>query len=140
MIYQERITTIVNEFFSKYDQNILAAGSYQLHDGVYVNVEEYITQNRKDRFFEMHKKYIDVQYIISGEEIITLCKPEVLIERTPYDINRDIVFFENQIEGMDYYLNAGRFLIIQNGIAHMPCVAVNNNQNVKKAVFKIPVK
>ena len=41
-------------------------------DNLYATVSEYITKNEEDAKFEAHQKYIDIQYVISGKEIMSI--------------------------------------------------------------------
>lgn len=70
-------------------------GTYEL-DGrnVYAMVQSYATGGKEKGFFEAHRKYIDIQYTISGSERIAwrqlkTCKPEI---RTPYSPEKDVEF------------------------------------------------
>lgn len=114
-------------------------GRFDLKNGMYVNIESYTTQLREDRRFEAHKRYIDVQYMIFGLELITVNPVDNLDCIVPYDQERDISFYKNEAKGIDKMLRDGEFLIIKPGEAHMPCVCVNEQRNVRKAVIKIPV-
>ena len=114
-------------------------GRHELGNGVYVNIESYTTQARSERKFEAHKKYIDIQYMIEGEELITVCNTEFLKISDLYDSDKDIEFYTNELKGEDYSITPGEFIILKPGEAHMPCVCLNGIQKVRKAVFKIPV-
>ena len=37
-------------------------------DNLYAPVSEYLTKNEEDAMFEAHRKYIDIQYVITGSE------------------------------------------------------------------------
>lgn len=135
----KQISEVAYNFLRDFKPSEYADGRYELEKGVYVNIETYETQERKERKFEIHEKYIDVQYIIDGEELITLARVADLILQDAYDSQRDIAFYQTGVQGKDYYVGKGRFLIIKTGVAHMPCVCVNGKQTVRKAVVKIPV-
>ena len=51
----------------------LEKGSYEI-DGknIFVNIVEYDTCEKEDRFWEAHKKYIDIHFMIKGRERIEL--------------------------------------------------------------------
>ena len=135
----KKISEVAYNFLNSFDSAEYADGRYELADGVYVNIETYETQERKDRRFEFHKKYIDVQYIVEGEELITLARIEELTLQDGYDHQRDIAFYQTSVKGKDNYVGKGQFLVIETGVAHMPCVCVNEKQTVRKVVVKIPV-
>ena len=48
-----------------------ADGKYEIAgDEIFASVMTYTTAPENEKKFELHRKYIDIQYIISGEEII----------------------------------------------------------------------
>ena len=60
-------------------------------DNLYAPVSEYLTKNEEDARFEVHQKYIDIQYVIKGVELMNIApvssKKDVLV---PYDATKDI--------------------------------------------------
>lgn len=114
-------------------------GKHELGNGVYVNIESYVTQERNSRQFENHNKYIDIQIMLDGEEIIEVCPVENMVASIPYDVERDVTFFTNNKIGTQHFLKKGEYLIIYPGQAHMPCVNVKEATWVRKAVIKIPI-
>lgn len=134
---------IVSEFVASFLQNgnvfNYNDGFYSLDEGIKLSIETYRTEYRKNRQFESHMKYLDVQFIIDGEELIAIADKNDLTEKTEYDSNKDIVFYKELVEGKDIYLCSGMFAIFDTNDAHMPCICVNNISKVRKAVFKIPV-
>lgn len=55
-------------------------------DNVYVNAAEYDTHPLEGAQMEAHRKYIDVMWMVSGEEIIGYCPVDELTDITmPYD-------------------------------------------------------
>lgn len=114
-------------------------GRYELQNGVYANVETYISEPREERRFENHRKYIDVQIIIEGEEFIELFPVNEFSEDSLYDDEKDISFFSNNEVGNKIKLSKGDSLVIFPGQAHMPCVQTDVSAKVKKAVIKIPI-
>lgn len=138
----ERVKAISKEaydFMIRLQTDVIGDGRYELQNGVYANVETYMSQPREARKFENHRKYIDVQIIIEGEEFIELFPVEKFSENGCYDDEKDISFFCNCKKGTNIKLSKGDSLIIFPGQAHMPCVQTDESVKVKKAVIKIPV-
>ena len=128
------------EFLSKLKDETPAEGRYDLADGVFVNIQSYKTCERSTRQFEAHRDYIDLQYIISGREIIVVEDTEVLRKHgTAKEYTPDIEFFFDHGAGKAYTLNPGDYLILRPQDAHMPCVCVDKPEEAVKAVVKIPV-
>ena len=127
------------QFLISFDPSQYEDGRIELGNNMYVNIESYNTQIRSERRYEAHRKYIDIQYMIQGEEIITVAPVSNLKVIDSYNESRDIEFYEGNLTGMDYSLRSGEFLILKPGEGHMPCVALNGKQQVRKAVVKVPV-
>ncbi len=115
-------------------------GKYQLENGAYVSVQEYTTKARIDAKYEAHKKFIDIQLILSGREIIAVTPIEKMEIRDQYNEEKDVAFFQHNDECTDYLLEAGDFLILYPQDVHMPAVCVNEKSPVRKIVVKVPVK
>jgi YhcH/YjgK/YiaL family protein len=106
-------------------------------DNVYAPVSEYLTKNEADAKYEAHQKYIDIQYVVSGKELIGIApmsqKLEVL---EPYDSTKDVEFLtvskvENHVALPD------RFFIFFPEDAHRPGLKDGENSPVRKVVVKV---
>ncbi len=80
--------------------------------------QHYNTHPFNPQKFETHKKYIDIQYLVSGSEKIYLGSPDEMTTVVPYNETKDIAFLEGR--GHDITLNAGDFMIIWPHEAHAP--------------------
>ena len=135
----KRLSVDAYEFLKSFKPENYADGQHKLKNGMYVNIESYTTKLREERKFETHEKYIDVQYMISGRELITVCPMEDLKCIEPYNKEQDVAFYKNEAKGVDKLLTKGEFLIFKPSEAHMPCICVDEPENVRKSVIKIPV-
>ena len=133
------LSLVAYKFLQDFNSDDYPDGRYELSDRCYVNIESYSTQSREERRFEAHQKFIDVQYMISGQEIITVCPVTELEICEAYASDKDIVFYRNEPKGIDYILSENDFLIFRPGEGHMPCICINQKEIVRKAVIKIPV-
>ena len=115
-------------------------GKYELEDGAYVSVQEYTTKARKDAKYEAHKKFIDIQMILSGKEIIAVTPIDKMEIAEEYKDEKDVMFFKHNDECTDYVLEDGDFVILYPEDVHMPGVCVNEKSFVRKIVVKVPVK
>lgn len=123
------------EFLAKTDFSKLEDGRHVINDYMYVNVETY--QTKEDALFEAHRDYIDIQYIISGEEKIGVTKYSDCKENTPYDKERDIEFLNGK--GEFYPMRTGDYMILYPTDAHKPSISLNEKATVRKAVVKVRV-
>ena len=128
------------EFIKNHDLASLEIGRYDLENGSYVLIQSYTTKLRNTAKYESHEKYYDIQYVISGKEIISIIPVEKLTIAQEYDTEKDITFYENSFDGIDHVLTDGDFLIIAPCDGHMPGICANAQSTVKKAVFKVPVR
>ena len=114
-------------------------GIYELEGkDLFINVSEYITKNEDDTKFEAHIEYIDIQYVVSGEERIGVLPLEKTKEIIPYDSSKDIAF--QTAENSNYrFATPERFFIFFPEDAHRPGVKSDNNSNVRKVVVKIKI-
>jgi YhcH/YjgK/YiaL family protein len=116
-----------------------APGKYELDgDKLFVMFQEYPTKHLAQCRFESHRKYIDIQFVLSGAEMMGHAFVETLKVVDPYDAAKDVAFYEG--EGGLCRVNAGMFAVFFPDDAHMPCVAINHPQPVRKAVFKVAVE
>lgn len=109
-----------------------------LSDNIYANVEEYTTKDVG--YFEAHKDYLDIQILLSGEEIIEYTPLEGLSVKESYDKSRDIAFYydgKNHVTPIK--LEEGLFTVLYPQDAHKPQLKYKTNQKVKKVVVKIKV-
>lgn len=104
---------------------------------VFANIQNYNTKTSDSVYTEFHKKYIDIQYMISGKETIYLNGTAPKINE--FDTANDIGFI-----GVDdvspVQLTAGEFVIIFPGELHKPCCISESSCFVKKAVVKIDIR
>ena len=114
---------------------------YDLIDEDFVNVETYTTKLLSDAKFETHNNYVDVQLLLDGCERIYVNSREGLSEVAPYSPERDITFYQDDIDGADYVtLDGTNFVLLYPHEAHAPQVAsVEGVSIVKKAVAKIRI-
>lgn len=116
-------------------------GRYEL-DGkdLYANIDSYETKPENGALFEAHKKYIDLQVIMTGEEKIGWASPDALKPDGDFNEEKDIGFF-NGAEDSWITVKNGNFVILFPEDAHKPCITVDGNSKfVKKIVFKIACK
>lgn len=107
-------------------------------DKAFLSASTYETKCWYDCKFEAHRKYIDIQYVVSGTEDIYLCDSASLKVKEDFTPGGDIAFYADCEEYHVAHLSAGDFVIIYPGEAHMPCVApAETPATVTKAVAKI---
>ena len=114
-------------------------GKYEiLGDKVFAIVQEYLSKPKSEGKFEAHRKYIDIQYVVEGEELIGVGNIENFAEVTEYDNEKDIVFLKQKTSERPVMIDvqAKEFTIFTSNDAHMPSIAAKNPSHVKKVVVK----
>ena len=120
----------------------LAAGETFRRDltgGNFALEQVYLTKPREQGTFETHRKYVDVQVILEGEEYMLVTHPGSLTVRDPYNPERDAMFYQDAAHGSTLHLRPGDAAIYFPEDAHMGALQVAGSLLVRKAVIKVPV-
>ena len=102
---------------------------------VFFNLDEYETKPTQK--LEAHKKYIDIQVVITGEEYMGYINIENTTVTEEYDETRDVMFLNGKVDKV--LATNKNFVIFYPEDAHMPALSVEEPKKVKKAIFKISV-
>lgn len=106
-------------------------------DNVFFNCQTVKTQPVEERFFEGHKKYIDIQIVINGEEKIGYSTRSNVVRTTPWNRETDFEKYEGSVDHL-FELNGDTFIILFPEEPHMPLIhGEKGPMEIKKAVFKI---
>ena len=101
--------------------------------------QSYETAPAAEKRFEAHRRYLDIQYILSGEEVIHYALAERLEISEPYHDERDVMFFRDGGASSATLLRAGDFAIYFPHDAHQPGCFHTTPVAVRKIVIKIAV-
>jgi len=104
----------------------------------YILVQEGETYPLEQGLYEAHRKYIDVQIVLKGEETVGWQGLSGLKECEPYSEEKDIVFFDG--EGIPIRIKEGMFYLAGLQDAHKPCRYIGKQGSYRKIVLKIPVQ
>jgi YhcH/YjgK/YiaL family protein len=131
----ERITKAL-QYLSQTDFSSVEPGTYEIDgENIFALVQEYSTRPSSSAKWESHKKYIDIQYIVSGKEKIGFTDSKKVIVIQEYHQNNDIVLYKG--EGNYFIAEEGQFAIFFPTDLHMPQLALNIPREVKKVVVKV---
>ena len=116
----------------------LANGRYPIDgDNVYAIVTEAPTKDYDKTAFESHRKYIDLQYVITGIENMGRAPLASVTVSKPYNESTDLANYTG--EGKIYTIPQGSFMLFFPSDAHRPNITPGGNKVVKKIVIKIKV-
>ncbi len=111
-------------------------------DRLFAGVDCYETKSRAAAKLETHRKYVDIQVLLSGEEVIEIFPKQELTVSEPYNPEKDAEFYRAPENApVKITLRPGQFLVFFPEDAHMPCLMTSNTpQAVKKVVIKVAVE
>lgn len=114
----------------------LSTGRHDIDgDNVYASVTENPTKDFDSTMWESHRKYIDLQYVISGKEKIGVASPQKLVIIKVYDATKDVANYSGN--GKVYRAEPGTFFLFFPSDAHRPNIADGDKKADKKIVIKI---
>ncbi len=125
---------LVFDFIKNNDLAAMECGKYELNGNkVFFNLQEYETKHVQK--LEAHKKYIDIQVVIKGEEYMGWTNINNTNVTEQYDEEKDVMFLEGNVSNLK--ADNKVFLIFYPEDAHMPALCIDEPRQVKKAIFKI---
>ena len=110
-------------------------------DRLFAIADSYHTKARDAGKLETHRKYVDIQMLVSGSETLEVFPKHELSVSEPHNSEKDAEFYHIPAEhGIKINLTPGRFAVFFPEDAHMPCIMTGNSpQPVKKIVIKFAV-
>lgn len=123
--------------FLKQSKPDIENGVYQLNPHVKAIVSEYDTKRVNEYGYEAHKKFIDIQCVLKGEEKVCCLPIEKLKETKPYSEEIDAAFYDANTQTQKMIIGNGYFAIFFPQDGHMPQLCVDEPQIVKKVVVKV---
>lgn len=124
------------DFLLNTDLSKLTEGRYDIDgDNAFALVQVYDTKPLEESVFEAHKQFVDIQYMVEGEEYIgygTLKNKKVI---EAYSEENDCVLYRGETDLIK--LTVGMFAILYPQDLHMPRVSSNGSTAVKKIVVKV---
>ena len=128
------------EFIKEAVEKDFSAGRYELNgEELFASVQEYTTKPESEGAFEGHEKYIDIQYIVAGEERIDVTPIGDAVISKPYDPEKDIAFYGDVTAAARLILKPNAYAIFFPADIHKPGLAASAQQSVKKIVVKVKI-
>lgn len=125
------------DFLRTTDLNALEPGRYSLAgDALFALAQVYNTKPMSEGFWEAHRRYIDLQFIVQGIERIGYA-PLHRMQLASHDEQRDLSVLNG--EGDLLTLTEHCFMLLWPEDAHMPGLQADQSEPVRKIVFKIAV-
>lgn len=116
----------------------LADGRHEVDgDNLFFSLQSYESKPINDTP-EAHREYIDIQFLIQGQEKIGVAPLEDMTEEIEARPESDIWFYHGDVD--EITLSGNRFAVFFPGDAHAPCIAINQPEPCRKCVVKVRVK
>jgi YhcH/YjgK/YiaL family protein len=123
-------------FIREHDLTAMPAGKYPIDgENVFATITEDPSKDLEKTNWESHRKYLDLQYIVSGEEVLGIYPSAKATVTKQYDEKRDAVNYS--ATGKLYHSVPGTFFLFFPSDAHRPNITPGGNKLVKKLVIKI---
>lgn len=125
------------EFLTTTDLKAIASGKHEIDsDKIFAIVQEYETKEESECVLEGHHKYIDIQYVISGVELMGFA-PLTNQKMVEEDLEKDYTFYEGDTSLLR--VEEGMFTLFFPEDLHRPCVKAGVVSKVKKVVVKVKI-
>lgn len=140
--YQGEIWKKAFEFLEALKPDAEDAMHTLIENELTARVMSYQTKSPDDAVLEAHRKFIDIQMLLDGEEIIGWYRQETLNVKTPYNEIKDVEFYyPPQEPATQILLTPKVFTVLYPQDAHQPQLrAATEAQPVKKVVLKVAVQ
>ncbi|MFI3406935.1 N-acetylneuraminate anomerase [Citrobacter braakii] len=113
-------------------------GRYELQgDNIFMNVMQFATQSPEQKKAELHREYIDIQVLLSGEERILFGMTDSARQCEEMHVEDDYQLCSQIADEQAMVLKPGRFVIFMPGEPHKPGCVVQAPMDIKKVVIKV---
>lgn len=127
------------EFINSNDLSKFSKGIHNIDsENFFVNIVEYNSKNEDLGFWEAHKKYLDIHFMINGCERIKMNFIDNMVQEN-YKEDDDFLSIKSGRENSYVDLYEGDFLVCYPHDVHMTALKIEESIYVKKAIFKIKI-
>lgn len=112
----------------------------ELGGGVFALEQAYTAKPVAEGKWESHLSYIDVQVVVSGDELMEVTDVSRLRVAENFTPEKDLLFYHSYAEGSVLRVRAGELAVFYPADAHKPSLAAGSPAaSVRKTVVKVPV-
>lgn len=125
------------EWMAQVDPDALTSGEKVVIDGddIFATLFRIDTLPREQSQLEGHRNYADIQFVLSGQEMVGYAQEGTVPVTVPYDPGKDIGFWNGDWDTMT--VHAGEFYIVWPQDLHAPRVACGSPAPVTRLVVKV---
>ena len=109
-------------------------------EDVFAIVQHHTTHAVQEAHYEVHRQYIDLQYIQPGREVIYWAPLELLTDVImPFDAEKDAALYGYVREGVPLFMQRGHFAVFFPSDDHIPSCNWRQSAEVQKVVVKVRI-
>ncbi|WP_160691429.1 YhcH/YjgK/YiaL family protein [Clostridium sp. C2-6-12] len=126
------------EFLKNNNLKELSIGKHEIEgEKIFALVQEYNTEKEEEKKWESHEKYIDIQLIVEGQEVMGYAPISYLNKEEDLRPEKDMIFYEETSKGSNIKFINDEYAIFFPEDAHKPGCALNECSKVRKIVVKV---
>ena len=126
------------EFLENGDMGRLGPGKHSIKgDDIVAVVQKYDTVPGKDNIWEGHRDYIDIQVVLSGNEIMEWANIADAGKDVTYKESNDHFYFNEVRDGTECKCKKNYFMILWPEDLHKPKCIWNKSENIDKVIIKV---
>ena len=126
------------EFLKNNNLKELSLGKHEIEgEKIFALVQEYITQNEEEKKWESHKKYIDIQLIVQGQEVMGYVPISYLNVEEDLRPEQDMIFYKETAKGSNIKFSNDEYAIFFPEDGHRPGCALDECSKIRKIVVKV---
>lgn len=126
------------DFLEKLNAAEAAPGRYEIDgDKICAMIQQYDTQQEENLLWEYHERYLDIQYILSGEETILWTNQSDLTDCSEFNKEKDSAVSSCRCTCTPVLLKPGQLAILAPQDAHKPKCIAGKSCPVTKVVVKV---
>lgn len=138
-VLTERVNSAVNYVKSLDCNNLPVGKKIVVNENFFYTVQSYDTKDESECRLESHRRYIDIQMMISGRERLDFVDISRLTLQEQYDEDHDVFFWNAPLNMSSTILSKGSCIVLYPESAHRGAVKINDSEHVLKIVGKVKV-
>jgi len=127
------------DYLAEWDKGILEEGVHPIRgEDMYARLMQLKTKRKDEQPAEKHERYIDIHYVLEGEELIGWARDDGSYRpEQPYDTDNDYALY-GEIQGETAIrLTPGMYMVLFPDDIHRPCLTDTDVSDLKKIVVKV---
>lgn len=110
-----------------------------VNDKFFYSVQSYDTKPTDECKLESHRKYIDIQIMVAGEESMEVVDISKLFVKEEYDEEKDVMFWQVPKRMVKTTLRTGDYIVLYPENAHRGAASIKESSHVIKIVGKVAI-